>query len=185
LFSLSRNFHGNEALPGLPKPPIISKIVTAQDIDDARTWATRFVRVKVPKESVELSFSRSSGPGGQNVNKVNTKATLRCPANAAWIPLWALPDLFQSPYYVASTHSILINSSVHRSQSQNIDECLLKLHTLILASTLNRIKSAPSERQKKKVEDLVKAEKARRRTEKIRRSSVKQARSGRGGRFDI
>ena len=25
----------------------------------------------------------------QNVNKVNTKATLRCPIDAPWIPLWA------------------------------------------------------------------------------------------------
>ena len=61
----SRNFHGNEARPGLPKPPIISKLVTEQDTEEARTWVTQFVNVKVPKESVDFSFSRSSGPGGQ------------------------------------------------------------------------------------------------------------------------
>ena len=69
LISLSRNFHGNEARPGLPKPPIISKLVTEQDTEEARTWVTQFVNVKVPKETVEFSFSRSSGPGGQ-VNSI-------------------------------------------------------------------------------------------------------------------
>ena len=31
----------------------------------------------IPESELELSFSRSSGPGGQNVNKTSSKATLR------------------------------------------------------------------------------------------------------------
>ncbi len=34
-------------------------------------------RLKIPLREFQFSFVRSSGPGGQNVNKVNTKATLR------------------------------------------------------------------------------------------------------------
>ncbi|KAF8813487.1 hypothetical protein BYT27DRAFT_7220425 [Phlegmacium glaucopus] len=74
------------------------------------------------------------------------------------------------PHYVASTHSILITSMVHQSQSQNIDECLQKLHSLILTFASRCIKSALSDGQKKKVEALVKAEKSRRKMEKIQRS---------------
>ena len=70
LFSLSRNFHGNEARPGLPKPPNISKLVTEEDTEEARTWVTQFANAKVPKESVEFSFSRSSGPGGQVIGHI-------------------------------------------------------------------------------------------------------------------
>lgn len=33
--------------------------------------------VTVPINKVQIIYSRSSGPGGQNVNKVNTKVTLR------------------------------------------------------------------------------------------------------------
>ena len=65
LLFLPRRFHGNEARPGLPKPPIISELVTEQDTKEARTWVNQFVNTKVPKEIVEFSFSRSSGPGGQ------------------------------------------------------------------------------------------------------------------------
>ena len=70
LFSLARKFYGNGAQPSLPKPPIISKLVTEQDTEEARTWAAQFVNVKVPKETVEFSFSRSSGPGGQVIDNI-------------------------------------------------------------------------------------------------------------------
>ena len=79
----------------------------------------------------------------QNVNKVNTKVTLRCPLSSDWIPLWAhdylkksvsaagcpgLPMLmFAKPFYVSSTKCIQITSTVHRSQAQNIDDCLKKV----------------------------------------------------------
>ena len=33
-------------------------------------------RLSVPLKELNFSFSRSSGPGGQHVNKVNTKVTL-------------------------------------------------------------------------------------------------------------
>ncbi len=34
------------------------------------------VRVTVPPDAMRLQFARSAGPGGQNVNKLNTKAEL-------------------------------------------------------------------------------------------------------------
>ncbi len=38
-------------------------------------------------EKIELSYSRSSGPGGQNVNKTNTKVDVRfILEKAEWIP---------------------------------------------------------------------------------------------------
>ena len=36
-------------------------------------------RLQIPKSEFELSYTRSSGPGGQNVNKVSSKAILRWP----------------------------------------------------------------------------------------------------------
>jgi len=34
-------------------------------------------RLRIPESELSYTFSRSSGPGGQNVNKVNTRVTLR------------------------------------------------------------------------------------------------------------
>ncbi len=34
-------------------------------------------RVSLPGDDLQFAFDRSSGPGGQNVNKVNTRVTLR------------------------------------------------------------------------------------------------------------
>ncbi|KAJ7183306.1 RF-1 domain-containing protein [Mycena filopes] len=175
---LTRNAHnhGNNAL--IPLPPRLYALESTQETALAREWLSQFRALDIPKAAVQLSFSRSSGPGGQNVNKVNTKATLRCPINEDWIPLWAQPALKRSPHYVSSSQAIQIVSTVHRSQSQNIDECLSKFHTLLMEASSSAIKNEPSEAQKKRVEDLVRAASAKRRAEKSYRSKIKSARKG-------
>lgn len=103
--------HVHNTSKGFPQPPALQSIETSQDSAAARNWISSFKPYKIPRALVELSFSRSSGPGGQvcrsvpcptkplilsshqNVNKVNTKATLRCPIESTWIPSWAKPDL--------------------------------------------------------------------------------------------
>ncbi|KAJ7503527.1 RF-1 domain-containing protein [Mycena galericulata] len=174
---VSRHSHTGSSKP-VPLPPRIGSLESPEENDLARAWIAQFARVEIPKGSVQLSFSRSSGPGGQNVNKVNTKATLRCPIHENWIPMWATDALKRSPHYISSTQSIQITSTVHRSQSQNIEECLSKFHALLLAVSSSGLKNEPSEAQRKRVEELVKASNAKRRTEKSRRSSIKAGRKG-------
>jgi peptidyl-tRNA hydrolase ICT1 len=40
-----------------------------EDLQEARSWLDRLHAETIPKSICELSYSRSSGPGGQNVNK--------------------------------------------------------------------------------------------------------------------
>ncbi|KAJ7672290.1 hypothetical protein DFH06DRAFT_1467798 [Mycena polygramma] len=176
---LRRSTHSGSNIP-IPIPPRLATLESPQDTALARAWITQFRATDIPKGLVHLSFSRSSGPGGQNVNKVNTKATLRCAIDEDWIPLWAKPALKQSPHYISSSQSIQITSTVHRSQSHNIDECLSKFHAVLVEASSSAVKNEPSETQKKRVEDLIKASKARRRAEKSHRSSIKAGRKGHG-----
>lgn len=46
-----------------------AETASEDDVADARRWLARFDAETIPKSICELSFSRSSGPGGQNVNK--------------------------------------------------------------------------------------------------------------------
>lgn len=43
---------------------------------EARTWLARFDVNTIPKNICEVSFSRASGPGGQNVNKYEVCSSL-------------------------------------------------------------------------------------------------------------
>ncbi|KAJ7202938.1 hypothetical protein C8J57DRAFT_398790 [Mycena rebaudengoi] len=50
---------------GIPIPPCLVALQSAEETAQAREWIGRFGSVNIPKSSVDLFFSRSSGPGGQ------------------------------------------------------------------------------------------------------------------------
>lgn len=77
-------------------------------------------------------FARSGGPGGQNVNKLATKALLRWnPARSA-LPIQARHRLMHlARTYVTSEGELLIVSQRHRTQLMNMNDCQEKLRQLI------------------------------------------------------
>jgi ribosome-associated protein len=82
---------------------------------------------------LEYSTSRSSGPGGQNVNKVNSKVTLRWNVkDSALLTLEEKELLLQKLSSRLTTEGVLLLSSQEkRSQLQNKEEVLQKLEQLL------------------------------------------------------
>lgn len=126
-------------------------------------------KLEIVEEQIQWTFARSSGPGGQNVNKVNSKATLR------WTPVpgqlsQAVWNRFRrmAPRYITSEGQVVIQSQEHRDQAQNIESCREKLRTLLLAALTppkRRIATKPT-----------KASRQRRLNDKQRRSDKKKSR---------
>lgn len=91
--------------------------------------------VAIPFSEMEFSYTHSSGAGGQNVNKVATKAIIR------WIPSAtnSLPEgvkrRFIENFSSKLTHGgeLILTSQKSRSQAQNANDCLDKLREMILS----------------------------------------------------
>ena len=88
----------------------------------------------IPASELETFFARSGGPGGQNVNKVNTKATLCWDLNntTALYPSAMSRLRVLAGSRLTDAGVLQITSQVHREQSRNIQACRERLKNLIL-----------------------------------------------------
>ena len=84
----------------------------------------------------DASFSRSGGPGGQNVNKVNTKVTLRiCLNELAGMTekeMERVKILLENR--ITSEGDIVIVSDEERSQRINLERAYFRMEALICAA---------------------------------------------------
>jgi ribosome-associated protein len=128
--------------------------------------------IHIPEEELIWSFVRSGGPGGQNVNKVASKAVLRWNVAANR----SLPDDIkarleqQQHHRITTDGDLLFTSQRYRDQERNRLDCLDKLRQMLRAAAIK-----PKTRRKTKPS---RAAKERRLAAKKRRSALKSSRRG-------
>ncbi len=129
--------------------------------------------ITIPDEELEWKFIRSSGPGGQNVNKVASAVQLRflLPQNTS-LPAAARSRLRRlAGQRLVDDGSILLSARTERSQEQNRRAALERLADLVRAALIE-----PKIRKKTRP---TRASKERRIDTKKRRAGTKRERSGR------
>ena len=105
--------------------------------------------MSIPFTELEFEYVRSAGPGGQNVNKVNSKAQLRWKviANSSLPP--AVLTRFKTQYRskITLAGDVLLTSQRFRDQGRNTADVLQKLRLMVLAVAVapkSRVATKPS-----------------------------------------
>jgi ribosome-associated protein len=129
-------------------------------------------RIQIPEEEFVWSFVRSGGPGGQNVNKVASKAVLHWDlANSPSVPEEVKARLRTLQRRRVTTEGVLVmNSQRFRDQEKNRQDCLDKLRELLLEASF-----VPKPRKRSKPS---RGARERRLQEKRHRAATKKGRQG-------
>ncbi|KAJ8126711.1 hypothetical protein O1611_g6928 [Lasiodiplodia mahajangana] len=129
-------------------------LLDQDDLDEARKWYAAFNEDAVPKG--QTSYSRSSGPGGQHVNKTESKATSIWSVGelSKGLPKLVRSALRSSRYYSMRNDSITIQAQTLRSRTANTDENHRKLVEELHRIYRERVPTATSEKKIKKHEEI-------------------------------
>lgn len=150
------------------------------DLAEARRWHTSFNENSLPKG--QTTYSRSSGPGGQHVNKTESKATTVWSVEelSKSLPKLVRSALRSSKYYSKRNDSITIQAQTQRNRSANTDENHLKLVEELQKIYKENVPGETSSEKIKKYEALEKSSRESRLRSKKQLSSKKASRKGKG-----
>ena len=126
--------------------------------------------LEIPFDEFEFTYARSGGPGGQNVNKVNSKAILRWQICTSPSLPADVRERFLTKYAsrLTSEGELILTSQKYRDQARNVEDCLEKLRKMLTTAA-----ERPTVRKETKIS---RATKQRRAEAKRQASERKQQR---------
>lgn len=126
--------------------------------------------IRIPLREIQFTFIRSSGPGGQKVNKTSSRAVLSWNIfNNTSLPEGMKAQILKElSKRISHSGDIIIRSDRFRDRGRNIADCLEKMRELLVKAA--EIKKA------RKATKATGAARANRRESKKRRSETKRLR---------
>lgn len=126
----------------------------------------------IPDNEFAIGFSRSSGPGGQNVNKRDTKAELRwnVGTSTAFTPEQKEKIKRHLAGRINNDGEVVIQAQTERSQLQNKEQVVALLYELVeeaLRPVKRRVPTRPTRasRERRLGEKKLRSEQKKRRSE--------------------
>ena len=125
-------------------------------------------KISIRLTEFKFSYARSPGPGGQNVNKVNSEVILKWSVEKTKALPEAVKQRFVTKYAnrISQDGLLVLTSHRFRDQGRNVADCLAKLRELILV-----VVPEPKKRKKRKISYGAK----QRRLENKKRNSATKA----------
>ena len=128
--------------------------------------------LSIPNDEISFKFSRSGKPGGQNVNKVNTRVTLQFNVrnSLSLSPQQRALILIKLKHRINNQGILIIHSQKFRNQAANKEDAIERFKKLLS-------RALRTDKTRKKTRIPLSAVQIRLET-KRRRSRLKQMRSG-------